>query len=165
MLIVQNLSIIVAIANNQVIGNNNELIWHIPEDLKRFKVLTMGHHIIMGRKTWESIGRPLPGRISVVVTRNPDYQAEGCIIASSLEQALNLSSSDSQIFVIGGGELYRQAMPLTSRLYVTQIDQAFDGDTLFPTIEPELWDVEKKEEPAEKDGLRYSFVNYVRRDG
>ena len=160
---INNLSIIVAIANNQVIGNNNELIWHIPEDLKRFKALTMGHHIIMGRKTWESIGRALPGRISIVITRNPDFQADDCVAVGSLEQAIGMSASDSEVFVIGGGEIYGLAMPLANRLYVTHIHQDFEGDTVFPPIDVHQWAVEKSEEPANKGGLFYRFVNYKRK--
>ena len=156
------ISIIVAIASNNAIGNNNQLIWHIPEDLKRFKALTMGHHIIMGRKTWESIGRPLPGRTSIVVTRDPHYKAEGCTIANSLEQAIELSRDDSEIFVIGGGELYAQALPLASKLYVTHVHREFEGDTFFPAIDYNQWMAVEKQEPAEKDGLGYSFVNYVK---
>ena len=106
--------------------------WHLPEDLKRFKRLTMGHHIIMGRKTWESIGRLLPGRTTVIVTRNQDYLVPGAIIAHSLEEAIERCANDDEIFVIGGAEIYRAALPLADRLLITQIDREIAGDTLFP---------------------------------
>lgn len=160
------LSIIVAIAENNVIGANNQLIWHISDDLKRFKQLTLGHHIIMGRKTWESIGRALPGRTSVVVSRNPLFSAQGAVVVDSLEKAMVIAKTDSEIFVVGGGELYQLAMPFAQKLYITQVHQSFKGDTFFPLIDEKVWQIEKleKREPVEINGLQYTFVNYVRRD-
>jgi len=136
-----SLSVIVALAKNRVIGLNNTLPWHLPEDLKRFKQLTMGHHIIMGRKTYESLGRLLPGRQTVIVTRNPDYKVDGAIVVHSLEQAISVSSADSEAFLIGGAELYQQSLPLAKRLYLTMIDAEFEGDAYFPEIELDHWDL------------------------
>lgn len=159
-----DISIIVAVAENNVIGKNNDLIWHIPGDLKRFKSLTMGHHIIMGRKTWESIGRPLPGRVSIVVTRNTAFQAEGALVAHSLEQALEMVKDDNEAFIIGGGQLYRDALPLANRLYLTKVHRSFEGDVSFPSIDEKQWreTSSEKAKPTEKDGLEYSYVNLER---
>lgn len=156
-----NISIIVAVAENGIIGSKNQLIWHIPNDLKRFKSLTMGHHMIMGRKTWESIGKALPGRISIVITRNPNYKAEGAIVTSSLQEALEIAKEDSEVFVVGGGELYAQALPLANKLYLTRVHKAFEGDTSFPAIDPNQWKEVylEKGEPTPKDGLEYTYVN------
>jgi dihydrofolate reductase len=156
-----DISIIVAIAQNNVIGNNNQLIWHIPDDLKRFKALTMGHHIIMGRKTWDSIGRALPGRVSVVVTRNPNFKAEGAVVVHSLNEALEIAKSDNEVFIIGGGELYREAMPLANKLYLTKVHNNFEGDVSFPTIDFDHWIeiFQEQGKPTDKDGLEYTFVN------
>lgn len=159
-----DISIIVAIAENNVIGDNNQLIWHIPEDLKRFKALTMGHHIIMGRKTWESIGRALPGRISIVVSRNPEYLAPGAIVVASLDDALAKAQSDNEVFIIGGAQIYEQALPLANKLYLTQVHKAFEGDVSFPKIDKNLWKQvsTEKGKPTVTDGLEYSFIDLVR---
>lgn len=132
-------SIIVAMAKNRVIGANNALPWHLSSDLKRFKALTMGHHIIMGRKTFESIGRVLPGRTSIVVTRNESYRPAGLIVAHSVDDALALGAGDDEIFVIGGEQLYRGAIPFADRVYLTEIDRNFEGDSFFPEMEQEAW--------------------------
>ena len=126
------ISIIVAMAQNRTIGVNNTLPWRCPEDLRHFKALTMGHHMIMGRKTFESIGRPLPGRTTVVVTRDRELNIEGCLVAHSLPDALAACSNDSQIFIVGGAEIYAQAMPLVDTLYITEIQQDVTGDAHFP---------------------------------
>jgi dihydrofolate reductase len=133
------ISIIVAMAKNRVIGANNALPWHLSSDLKRFKALTMGHHIIMGRKTFESIGRILPGRTNVVITRNESYRHAGLIIAHSLTDALALCAGDDELFVIGGEQLYREALRLADRVYLTSIDKEFEGDSFFPEIEHAAW--------------------------
>ena len=160
-----NISIIVAIAENGVIGNNNQLIWHIPGDLKRFKALTMGHHIVMGRKTWESIGRPLPGRKSIVVSRNGNYSVEGAVVVNSLNDAISMASGDDEIFIIGGGELYRQALPIANRLYLTKVHRSFEGDVSFPEINMAEWKEmhSEKGKPTETDGLEYTYVNLERK--
>jgi dihydrofolate reductase len=133
------ISIIVAMAKNRVIGVNNKLPWHLSADLKRFKALTMGHHIIMGRKTFESIGRILPGRTSVVVTRNPALRFDGAVVVNDVESALAKCAGDAEVFVIGGELIFREALPLADRIYLTQIDKEFDGDSYFPALEREAW--------------------------
>lgn len=127
-----NLSLIVAMGKNREIGKDKRLLWHMPEDLKHFKKVTMGHCVIMGRKTWESIGRPLPGRKNIVVTRNNDYKTEGAAVVNSLEEALELCKEDNQPFVIGGGELYAQAMTRARFMYITEVDEEAPADTYFP---------------------------------
>ena len=157
-------SILVAMAKNRVIGKNNALPWRLSPDLKRFKQLTMGHHIVMGRKTYESIGRLLPGRTSVIVTRQPDYQVPGAIVAGSIAEALKVCSEGKEMnqesFVIGGAEIYQQALGLCQRMYVTEIQQEFDGDVLFPEFDPQEWREISREKHRldEDDGLEYHFV-------
>jgi len=126
-------------SRNRVIGASGAIPWHLPQELQRFKQLTMGHHMIMGRKTWESIGRPLPGRTSVVVTRQRGYRAPGALVVPSLEAAIAAAAGDDEIFVIGGAELYAQALPLASRLYLTRVEAEIDGDTRMPAIPAEDW--------------------------
>lgn len=159
------INLIVAMDRNRVIGRENQLPWHLPADLKHFKNLTMEHHIIMGRKTFESIGRPLPGRVNVVVTRNRDYAPPDTVVVGSLQEALDVARSDDEIFVIGGSAIFRDALPLAERLYVTLIDHEFDGDTFFPPIDETKWLVTSRHdhEPDEKNRYRYSFVTYERR--
>lgn len=157
------ISIIVAMAKNGVIGVDNKLPWHLSADLKRFRALTMGHHIIMGRKTYESIGKPLPGRTSVVITANPAYRVEGVLIAGCLDDALAFGAADSEAFVIGGAQIYRQALPLADRIYLTEIEQEFEGDTRFPALPPGEW--RESERLRGKDaatGLSYSFLTLER---
>jgi dihydrofolate reductase len=158
------LSIIVAVAENQVIGHNNQLLWHISEDLKRFKSLTLGHHIIMGRKTFESIGRPLPGRTNIVITRRADFGVEGCLTAHSLQEAIALAESDSEAFVIGGGEIYSQAIPLAQRIYLTRVHAGYAGDTIFPELNMAEWATTSVTigKPADSSGPGYSFINLER---
>jgi dihydrofolate reductase len=159
------LSIIVAMAKNRVIGINNTLPWHLPADLKHFKALTMGHHIVMGRKTYESIGRPLPGRTSVVVTRNPELNIEGCVIAHSLDQAIAACDGDDQIFVVGGAELYAQALPIADRLLITEIQMDVTGDAYFPDFRRDEWQEISREvcSQQEPQPLEYHFAAYQRR--
>jgi dihydrofolate reductase len=156
------ISIIAAVARNGVIGRDNRLPWHLPEDLKRFRALTMGHHVIMGRKTWESIGRVLPGRTMVVVSRDPGYGVPGCLIAHSLEEALGLCGDDPEVFVIGGAEIYRQALPMAGRLYLTRIEQDVAGDTCFPSFDMTEWS-ETSRGPVTGAGFPASFVVLDRR--
>ena len=120
-MIISNLSIIVAVSENNAIGKDNNLLWHISEDLKHFKEITSGHSVLMGRKTFESLGKKLPNRRNIVITRNPDYTAEGCEMASSLEDAVRLCAGEEEVFVIGGGEIYRQARDMASKLYLTVV--------------------------------------------
>jgi dihydrofolate reductase len=133
------LSLIVAMAKNRVIGAGGKIPWHLPNELQLFKSVTMGHHIVMGRKTWESIGRLLPGRTTVIVTRQKDFAVAGAKIAHALEEAITLCAGDDEIFVIGGGELYRAALPLADRIYLTVVDAEPIGDTLMPDFDAAQW--------------------------
>jgi dihydrofolate reductase len=160
------LSLAWAMAQNRVIGRNNNLPWHLPEDLKYFKRITMGKPIIMGRKTFESIGKALPGRPNIVVTHNPDYSADGIRVVSSLEEARSLSESIvetdgmEEAVVIGGAEIYRLAMPLADRLYLTEIHADVEGDTYFPEFDRSLWqEVTRLDFDAEGlNPYNYSFI-------
>lgn len=152
------ISIIAAMAANRVIGIANRLPWRLPADLQHFKKLTLGHHILMGRKTWESLPGKLPGRTHVVISRDPGYRADGALIAHSLEEALAACNGDDEVFFIGGENLYRQALPLASRLYLTEIQQDFSGDAWFPELAPEWRESERRREAT--DGLAYDFVVY-----
>lgn len=157
-------SLIAAMSENRVIGRENGLPWKLPDDLKRLKRLTMGHHVIMGRKTFDSIHKALPGRINVVITRNLSFEANDVARASSLEDALRLAeaSGDPEVFVAGGGEIFEQALPLADRIYLTLIHKHFDGDTFFPDFDRSVWTLATKEERLtdEKSGLPYSFLTY-----
>jgi dihydrofolate reductase len=153
-------SLIVAMDRNRVIGAGGRLPWHIPEDLKRFRRLTLGHHIVMGRKTWASIRRSLPGRTNIVVTRDRSFAAEGAIVAHSLEAALAVAAGDEEVFVIGGGELYAQALPLADRLYITEVHGEFVGDTWFPEPPAGAWHEVSREHHAQP-GAGYSGFDYV----
>ena len=160
------LSLIVAISENHVIGREGQLPWHLSADLKRFKQLTMGHHIVMGRKTYDSIGRQLPGRISVVLTRQSEWTVEGVLTASDLPTALKLAGDDEEVFVIGGSQIYQLALPLVDRLYVTQVHATVDGDTYFPAITDDQWQLQQTDSFAadEKNDHDYSFLVYSRID-
>ncbi|MGZ3456881.1 MAG: dihydrofolate reductase [Archangium sp.] len=156
------LSAIVAMASNRCIGKNSALPWRLPADLQRFKQLTMGHTLIMGRKTYESIGRPLPGRTTLVVTRQPDYAPEGVQVAHSLEQALEQARGD-EVFIAGGADLYRQAMDRVQRLYLTRIERAYEGDTFFPELDLSGWRlVAEEHHPATATAPPFAFLTYER---
>jgi dihydrofolate reductase len=157
------LSLIVAFAKNRVIGHNNTLPWHLPEDLKRFRALTMDHHIIMGRKTYESLGRLLPGRTTIIVTRNKDYKVEGALIAHSLQAALVLAAGDAEPFVIGGAELYKQGLELATKLYITEVKAEYEGDAFFPEIDLSHWTLSEKKDHIAASGLEYSDLIYLRK--
>jgi dihydrofolate reductase len=135
------ISLLVAMDEHNGIGQDNRLPWHLSTDLKRFKALTMGHHILMGRKTYESIGRALPGRANVIITRSPDYQAEGCVIAHSLREALSIAelAGESEAFVIGGGQIFAQALPLADRIYLTRVHTVSEADVFFPEFYESAW--------------------------
>lgn len=156
------LSLIVAVARNSVIGINNTLPWHLPEDLKRFRALTTGHHIIMGRKTYESLGRLLPGRTTVIVTRNKNYQLEGALIAHSLEAAIDLCKDDTEAFVIGGAELYKDGLEYASKLYMTEVELEAAGDAFFPAIDLIEWKETSREAHTSAQGLLFSYVTYIK---
>lgn len=133
------IALVVAMAGNNAIGKDNQLLWHISEDLQFFKKLTLGGTVIMGRKTYESIGRPLPKRRNIVITRTEGYLADGAEIVHSLEEALSIAESDEKVFIIGGGEIYRQAISFADMLYITKVDRTYDADTFFPDIEYSQW--------------------------
>lgn len=157
------ISIISAMARNRTIGINNTLPWRLPEDLKYFKALTLGHHIIMGRKTYESIGKPLPGRTTVILTRGNYAAPEGVKIARSLQQAIEVCGVDKEIFFVGGAELYVQSLPLVERLYLTEIQADVDGDAWFPLFDKRQWrEACRDSRHDEASGITYDFVIYDR---
>ena len=157
------LALIAAVARNGVIGGGNTLPWRLPADLKRFRALTTGHAVIMGRKTWESIGRALPGRQNIVVTRQAGYAAEGAVVHSSLDEALRAVTLPAPVFCIGGGELYALALPHAATLHLTEIDRDFDGDTRFPEFDRTAWRESARETHHAPEGFDYAFVTYERR--
>lgn len=157
------LSLIVAVARNRVIGVNNTLPWHLPEDLKRFRALTTGHHIIMGRKTYESLGRLLPGRTTVIVTRNKAYQLAGALIAHSLEAAIALCENDDEVFLIGGAELYQDGLRYANKLYITEVELEVAGDAFFPVVDLDKWQETLREAHTSAQGLPFDYVTYVRK--
>lgn len=159
-----SLSIIAAMAKNRIIGLDNTLPWRIPEDLKHFKALTMGHHMIMGRKTFDSIGKPLPGRTTVVVTRNRDKDIPGCIVAHSLKEAIAACQGDDEVFIVGGAEIYAQALDLADTLHLTEIQQEIAGDAWFPEFDKWKWHEASREKQRQEtpQPLEYHFVTYHR---
>jgi len=159
------ISILVAMASNRTIGIDNTLPWRIPEDLKHFKALTMGHHLIMGRKTFESIGRPLPGRTTVVVSRDRNLKIDGCVVAHSLQDAIANCASDPQTFVVGGADIYAQALGLADTLYITEIQRDVIGDAWFPEFDQAKWlEVSREKHRQETpEPLEYHFVEYRRK--
>jgi dihydrofolate reductase len=170
------LSIIAAVAKNNVIGGGNTLLWNLPSDMKHFRETTSGHTVIMGRKTYESIGRPLPNRKNIVITRDATYAKDGIDVVNSLEEAIRLvtlehgkefeeNQDEVEAFVIGGGEIYKQAMEKANKLYITEVHQEFEGDTVFPTIDKEVWqEINRSDlETDEKNSIAYSFVEYKRK--
>jgi dihydrofolate reductase len=155
------ISLIVAMSSNRAIGLNNQMPWHLSADLKRFKKITMGHPILMGRKTFESIARPLPGRTNIIVSRNPAYRPEGCVVFDSVEAAINHGCQlADEVFVIGGSTLYEATLPMADTLYITQINQTFDGDTFFPDFDRNHWAEVECEDVVDdpKVSFTYSFL-------
>ena len=161
----KKLTIIAAIANNYALGKDNQLIWHLSEDLKRFKKLTTGHHIIMGRKTFESIGKALPNRTTIIITRNIAYKQKDCLIANSLSEALLLVKNDDSPYIIGGAQIYKQAIEIVDRLDITFVHHDFKADVFFPKIDLNIWKEISKEtfEISEQNKFRYSFVTFERK--
>lgn len=159
------LSIIVAISQNGIIGREMGLPWHISADLKRFKALTMGHHIVMGRKTYESIGRLLPGRTTVIITRQSDYQIPGAVVANSIDQALTITDDDPEVFIVGGSQIYHLALSLVDTLYITRVHADVEGDTQLDSIDWTAWDCESSERHVAdaNNDHEYSFEIYRRR--
>jgi dihydrofolate reductase len=155
------ISILVAVARNGVIGADNRLPWHLPDDLKYFKRLTTGHCVVMGRKTYDSIGRPLPDRKNVVITRQPDLRIDGAEVVRSLDEALAACAGDDEIFVIGGAEIFRQALDRTDRLYLTELQRDYEGDVLMPDYDRARWR-EVSRDPRMAGDLEYHYVVYDR---
>jgi dihydrofolate reductase len=155
------IKIIVARSRNGVIGNSNKLIWNLPADLKRFKEVTTGHPIVMGRKTYESIGRPLPNRRNIIVTKDENLDIKDCEVVNSIEEALLLTNNDC--FIIGGGEIYKQAIGISEKIYLTEVDEDFFGDTYFPDID-QSWSMTSQQDfkADEKNKYNYSFITYER---
>lgn len=159
------LSIVVATDTQNGIGKNNQLLWHLPADLKFFKRTTSGHTIIMGRKTFDSIGKALPNRRNIIISRQPELKVEGIEVYPNLEDALEACADEKEVFIIGGGEIYKQALPKTQRIYLTKVHHEFDADTFFPILEAEDWEVISKEDHFKDDKhlFDYSFVILDRR--
>lgn len=163
-----NVSLIVAYADNRVIGIDNQLPWHLPEDLKHFKAVTLGKPIIMGRKTWESLGRPLPGRMNIVITRNDEYSADGATVVDSLETAIAVASYQAQqdmkdeVMIIGGATIYEQALKLVDTMYITQVHIEPEGDAFFIEFNQADWMVESEEKLTSVKGIQYSLLTYKR---
>lgn len=151
------ISIIVAVAKNGVIGDKNSLLWHLREDMIHFRTTTSGHPVVMGRKTYDSIGRPLPKRTNVVITRDTNLTIEGCTMAHSLEEAVALFDKSEEVFIIGGAQIYRQALPLADRIYLTVIDKEYEGDTSFPEIDYSQWREYSREEFARGEEFEHPF--------
>ena len=162
-MLMKNLSLIVAVANHNVIGVNNTLPWYLPEDLKRFRTLTTGHHIIMGRKTYESLGRLLPNRTTVIVTRNKNYQVEGALIAHNLHAALTLCAGDNEPFLIGGAQLYKEGLAFATKLYITEVQTKVAGDAFFETVDLKIWQLASNQGYISINGLAYSDQIYLRK--
>lgn len=156
------LSLIVAAARNGVIGAGGKLPWHLPADLRRFKQLTMGHPVVMGRRTFDSIGKPLPGRTNIVITRQEDYQACDATVAHTLEEALRMCENEQEAFVIGGASIYREALPRADRIYLTRIEKDFEGDTTLFNIDPVVWKETSREDHL-ADPLPHTFITFNRK--
>lgn len=155
---------IAAAAENNALGKDNDLVWHLPDDFKRFKKLTTGHHIIMGRKTFESFPQPLPNRTHIVISRKKDYHPKGAVVVNSLEKALELAKEDTQAFIIGGGEIYKLALPKAEKIELTRVHGEFEADTFFPELNEENWKLTaKKHHPAdEKHKFAFTYLTYER---
>lgn len=156
------ISMIVAMADNRAIGKDNQLLWHLPDDFKHFKAVTMAKPILMGRKTYQSIGKPLPGRQNIVISKDQTFAANGVAVVNSIEAALDEVETDGEVMVIGGASFYQQMLPLAEKLYVTHVHQSFDADTFFPEIDAEQWRVVDRVEHAadEKHAYRFTFITY-----
>ena len=157
--------IIAAVAENNALGKNNDLLWHLPNDFKRFKEITSGHHIIMGRKTFESFPKPLPNRTHVIITRQKDFMYENCIIVQNLEKAISICPKEEDLYVIGGGEIYQQSISFADQLDITRVHHSFDADVYFPAIDPKIWELatETFHSKDERHLFDYTFQTFVRK--
>ena len=162
------ITLIIAVSTNNAIGNNNQLLWHLPNDLKFFKNTTWGFPVIMGRKTFESVNKPLPGRINIVITANPDWKMDGVITASGLQDAIDkaISTNCKEIFIIGGGEIYRQSIGIADKIYLTQVHATIEGDTFFPVLDEKNWELVFNEDFKEnkKHMYDYSFQTWMHKN-
>ncbi len=156
------ITIIAAIAQNNVLGKDNQLIWHLPADLKRFKKTTTGHCVIMGRKTYESLGKPLPNRTNIVVTRNTDFKPKGCVVVNSFKKAIDAAKADDKPFILGGAQIYKQALAVADILDLTFVHHNFEGDVFFPEIDLKIWKETSRQDfkADEKNKYDYSFVQF-----
>lgn len=156
---------IAAVAENNALGKNNELVWHLPNDFKRFKSLTTNHHIIMGRKTFESFPKPLPNRVHVIITRQTDYNPEGCIVVDSIEKAITACPENEDLYIIGGGEIYNLGLPYADIIEITKVHHTFEADTFFPKINENEWQLVETEEnfKDEKHLYDYTYETYIRK--
>ncbi|WP_283642134.1 dihydrofolate reductase [Croceibacter atlanticus] len=159
------LTMIAAAAENNALGKDGDLVWHLPDDFKRFKKLTTGHHIIMGRKTFESFPKPLPNRTHIVITRNRDYTKEGCIVVHNLEDALKIAEGDTQPFIIGGGEIYKLALNASEKIELTRVHDTFEADAFFPEIDLSKWELINEEfhEKDERHSVSFTYLTYVKK--
>jgi dihydrofolate reductase len=157
--------LIAAVAENNALGKDNQLVWHLPTDFKRFKTLTSGHYILMGRKTFESFPRPLPNRTHIIITRQKNYTYEGCLVASSIEKALEMAPKDEDIYVIGGGEIYKQSIDIADKIEITKVHSTFEADTYFPEIDAKKWKLvfEEHHKKDEKHNFDFTFQTYLKR--
>lgn len=158
------ITLIAAAAENNALGKNNEMLWHLPDDFKRFKQVTTGHHIIMGRKTFESFPKPLPNRTHIVISRQADYVKEGCIVVNSLEEAIQIAPKDQETFVIGGGEIYALALPIADKIDLTRVHATFEADAFFPDFDASAWQLTTEEyhPKDEKHQYDFTFQTYIR---
>lgn len=156
---------IAAVAENNALGKNNDLLWHLPNDFKRFKEITSGHYIIMGRKTFESFPKPLPNRTHIVISRQNDYQPEGCVVVRNIESAIAICPKDEDVFIIGGGEIYTQSIKFADKMDITRVHQSFDADVYFPNIDPEIWELitETNNLKDEKHLYDFTFQTFERK--
>ncbi|MEY2629938.1 MAG: hypothetical protein RLZZ469_834 [Bacteroidota bacterium] len=159
------ITVIAAVAENNALGKENQLLWHLPDDFKRFKALTSGHYIIMGRKTFESFPKPLPNRTHVIISRQANYQPEGCIVVNSLEQAIEACPKTEEVFIIGGGEIYRQSIAVADKLDLTKVHASFEADTHFPEIDLSQWQLvfEEHHPKDERHDYAFTFQTFTRK--
>ena len=161
----KKITIIAAVSENNVLGKNNKLIWHIPDDLTRFKKLTIGHSVVMGRKTFESMNKPLPERKNIILTRNKNYKAKGTLIAHNIQEALNYCENDNQPFIIGGGEIYNLFLNISDKIELTRIHKLYNGDAFFPEILEKKWRLinSKKNNFNNDKSLEFSYLTYIKK--
>lgn len=159
------ITLIAAVAENNALGKHNLLLWHLPDDFKRFKSITTGHYIILGRKTFESFPKPLPNRTHVIITRQKDYKYEGCIVVDSLQKAIAICPKNEEVFIIGGGEIYNQSIDIADKLDITKVHHSFEADTFFPQIDMEKWELTSREfhSKDEKHPFEFTFETYLRK--